>query len=202
MKLFKSLILTLLLFSIVSIFSKETLAQSNQDALRQYNQERIDYNKSGMLILGSWAVGNIATGAVMAGRTSGETRAFHQMNMYWNSVNLLIAGFGYFSAMKEESKSDLWETFSAQNSIEKILLLNAGLDLAYVASGFWLNERGRRLDDGQFQGFGKSIMLQGAFLMSFDLIKYFVHRKHSGNLAKIVDQVSLSGNGVSFRWEF
>lgn len=177
-------------------------AQVDREALRQYNQERIDYNKSGMLILGSWAIGNIATGAVMAGRTSGETKAFHQMNMYWNSVNLLIAGFGYFSAMREVPEDDLWATFSAQNSIEKVLLVNAGLDVAYIAAGLWLNERGMRLDDEEFQGFGKSIMLQGAFLMSFDLIKYFVHNKHSKGLGKIVDQVNLTGNGLSLRWEF
>ncbi|WP_416377303.1 DUF6992 family protein [Algoriphagus sp. C2-6-M1] len=26
-------------------------------------------------------------------QTNGQTKAFHQMNLYWNSVNLLIARF-------------------------------------------------------------------------------------------------------------
>lgn len=193
----------LFLFSLLLMFNPlNTYAQFESEGFKQFNQERIDYNKSGMKILGGWAIGNMAWGGIMAGRTSGQTKAFHQMNMYWNSVNLIIAGLGYYSAVKEDPSSDFWETQKAQQQIEKVLLFNAGLDLAYVAGGLWLHERGQRLDNPELRGFGQSIMLQGAFLMSFDLIKFFIHNQHAKELPGILEHVEFNATGVALRWEF
>ncbi|WP_343853231.1 DUF6992 family protein [Algoriphagus jejuensis] len=52
-------------------------------------QTRLDYNLQGMMILGSWAIGNMVRGGIGASRTTGETRAFHQMNLYRKSVKSL-----------------------------------------------------------------------------------------------------------------
>ncbi|MCH7397224.1 hypothetical protein MM236_04450 [Belliella sp. DSM 107340] len=195
----KPAILLILVFMVFVSFAD---AQDIPTQLTEFNQVRIDYNKSGMMILGSWAVGNIVLGGVMAGRTSGETKAFHQMNMYWNTVNLAIAGFGYYAAMKESPSSEFWETLSAQYSIEKILLLNAALDIGYIAGGFYLIERGKRLGKEQLTGFGKSVILQGAFLMSFDAIKYAFHNVHGKELPKIVENLAFTGNGFGLVMNF
>ncbi len=172
------------------------------DELKPFNQTRIDYNKRGMLILGSWAIGNIALGGIMSGRTSGETKAFHQMNLYWNTVNLVIAGFGYYSAANEVSGIEFWETIQAQHSIEKILLVNAALDVGYMVGGLYVLERGRRLERDQLRGFGKSIIIQGAFLMAFDAIKYGFHNSHGNFLPKIVDNIVFNGEGMGLLFIF
>ena len=192
----------ILLILVILVFVSFANAQDIPSQLTEFNQVRIDYNKSGMMILGSWAAGNIVLGGVMAGRTSGETKAFHQMNMYWNTVNLAIAGFGYYSAMKESPSSEFWETLSAQHSIEKILLLNAALDIGYIAGGFYLIERGKRLGKEQLTGFGKSVILQGAFLMSFDAIKYVFHNVHGKELPTIVENLAFTGNGFGLVMNF
>lgn len=179
--------------------SQELFAQDQQVSLEQYNLERIQYNKNGMLILGSWAIGNILWGGMMAGRTSGELQGFHQMNSYWNSVNLLIAGFGYYSAMKEVPDVDFWETLQRQQSIEKILLVNAGLDVAYMAGGLYLLERGRRVGNLRLTGFGKSVIMQGVFLMTFDTVKFLLHNTHGKDLPKIMEQLSIGPGGIGFR---
>lgn len=181
------------------IVSQELFAQNQQVSLEQYNLERIQYNKNGMLILGSWAIGNILWGGLMAGRTSGELQGFHQMNAYWNSVNLLIAGFGYYSAMKEVPDVDFWETLQRQQSIEKILLVNAGLDVAYMAGGLYLLERGKRVDNLRLTGFGKSVIMQGAFLMTFDTVKFLLHNAHGKDLPKIMENLSIGPSGFGFR---
>lgn len=193
------LFLFLLLFMLNPL---HTFAQFESEGFKKFNEERIEFNKRGMLILGSWAVGNMAWGGIMAGNSTGQERAFHQMNIYWNSVNLIIAGFGYYSAIREEASSDFWETQRAQQQIEKVLLLNTGLDLAYIGGGLWMLERGRRLDDEVLRGFGQSVMLQGAFLMTFDLVKFLIHNRHAKQLPKIFEQVHLHGNGLSFRMTF
>jgi hypothetical protein len=115
-----------ILFLLGMIQSHVIKAQTKEDTLRDFNQTRIQYNKQGMVILGSWAVSNIIWGGTMASRTTGEIQGFHQMNAYWNAVNLLIAGFGYYSAVKEVPSEDFWQTIKSQHSLEKILLVNAG----------------------------------------------------------------------------
>jgi hypothetical protein len=188
---------------ILLVFSSgnKVLGQGS-DKLEPFNQTRIQYNKTGMLILGSWAIGNIALGGIMAGRTSGETKAFHQMNLYWNTVNLAIAGFGYYSAMKEVPSSEFWETIGSQQSIEKILLVNAALDVAYMAGGLYVLERGRRLQKDQLRGFGKSVILQGAFLMVFDGIKFGFHNSHGKELPKIINHLGFTGDGIGLMLMF
>lgn len=190
-------------FGFIFIFlltaSQQVFAQDQRIGLKQYNKARIQYNKNGMLILGSWAIGNIIWGGIMAGRTSGELRGFHQMNAYWNSVNLLIAGLGYYSAMKEVPSGDFWETLQSQQNIEKILLVNAGLDVAYMAGGLYMLERGRRLDNIRLSGFGKSVIMQGAFLMTFDTVKFLIHNSHGKDLPKILENISLGLGGFGFK---
>lgn len=189
---FKVLGLIFFLFLAFESFSQQI------PELESFNETRLNYNQKGMLILGTWAVGNMIWGGVGASRTSGETKAFHQMNLYWNSVNLLIAGLGYWQASKEVPSSDFWATMDAQQSIEKILLVNAALDLAYMGGGLYLKERGLRKSNDRLIGFGKSIILQGAFLMVFDGIMFGFHHSHARQLPEIAQNISLGPQSFSF----
>ncbi|WP_144602614.1 DUF6992 family protein [Algoriphagus algorifonticola] len=187
-----------LLFLALFFIAFESLSQEIP-ALETFNQTRLDYNQKGMLILGSWAVGNMIWGGIGASQSMGENKAFHQMNLYWNSVNLIIAGLGYWQATKESPGTDFWQTMDAQNGIEKILLFNAALDLAYMGGGLYLKERGLRKSNERLIGFGKSVILQGAFLLVFDGIMYSFHSAHAKDLPEIVQNLSLSPTGVALR---
>ncbi|MBC6369094.1 hypothetical protein [Algoriphagus sp. AK58] len=171
-------------------------------ALEEFNRTRLDYNRSGMLILGSWAIGNMVWGGIGASKTTGEVKAFHQMNLYWNAVNLAIAGFGYYQATKEVPGTDFWATMEAQQSIEKILLVNAALDVSYMAGGLYMKERGLRTENSRLVGFGKSVILQGAFLMAFDAVMYGFHQAHGKEIPGLIQNVSLGLSGVNFRMNF
>lgn len=189
--LFFAIALAFVFFLPTEVFAQET------PQLQGFNQTRIDYNQKGMIILGSWAVGNMVWGGIGASQTSGQTKAFHQMNLYWNSVNLIIAGFGYWQATEETPGTDFWATMEAQQKMEKILLFNAGLDLAYIAGGFYLKERGLRNEKDQLIGFGKSVILQGAFFLAFDGLMYSFHQTHSKELQEIMQNISLGPTGFS-----
>ena len=158
------------LFPLFFVFTFPVAAQGFAD-LEVINQTRLDYNLQGMIILGTWAVINLILGAVASFRTRGQTQAFHQMNAYWNVVNLGIAAYGFWQASRV-AVLNFWEVLFAQQQIEKILLANAALDFGYIALGLYLIERGRRLEKDKWLGFGKSIVLQGAFLLLFDAILY------------------------------
>jgi hypothetical protein len=158
------------LFPLFFVFALPVAAQGLTD-LEVINQTRLDYNLQGMLILGTWAVVNLVVGAAASFRMRGQSLAFHQMNAYWNVVNLGIAVFGFWQA-SQVAVLNFWEVLVAQQQIEKILLANSALDFGYIALGLCLIERGRRLEKDKWLGFGKSIVLQGAFLLLFDAILY------------------------------
>jgi hypothetical protein len=60
-----------------------------------------------------------------------------------------------------------------------------------------MKERGLRTDDSRLIGFGKSVILQGAFLMAFDGIMYGVHHAHAKELPELVQNISLGPSGFS-----
>lgn len=177
-------------------------AQSTHDDLEQVNEKRLQLNQNGMKVLGGWAAGNIIAGGVGMARSEGSTRYFHQMNIAWNGVNLAIAGLGYFGSKKSASSFTLKETIREFHSFEKILLFNGGLDVGYIATGAYLWERGLRKDSDRLKGYGQSLILQGGFLLTFDLIMYFASRKQSNKLLKALDGVSLQPDGISYRHTF
>ena len=183
-----------LLFAVVGVSQAQ-----GHEGFETFNNERILMEKQGMLLLATWSLGNMVWGGIGSSRSEGVAKGFHQMNMYWNGVNLIIAGLGYYHAFKEVPSMEFWQTMEAQHRMEKILLFNAGLDVGYIAGGLYLNERGRRLDREQWQGFGKSVMLQGTFLLCFDLIMYAVLRDHAGDLPRILEHVSVKGLGIGVR---
>lgn len=155
------------LFLLFGTLSLPAMAQDSA-ALEFFNSTRLEYNRQGMWILGSWAILNLLVGTIASFQTRGQVQAFHQMNGYWNLVNLGIAGYGYWQASQISLVVSFWEVLTAQQQIEKVLLFNSALDLAYMAIGFFLIEKGLRLKKERWIGFGKSILLQGAFLLLFD----------------------------------
>ena len=126
-----------------------------------------------MLILGSWAVGNMIWGGIGASQSMGENKAFHQMNLYWNSVNLIIAGLGYWQATKESPGTDLWQTMDAQNGIEKIL--EFGKVRRLPITKLHLPSPMTHTLDGVFMLFNKSkvkiCLIVSALICLFDLSK-------------------------------
>lgn len=198
-----SIMRTSLLFLFLSL-SFLSFSQSTTSLL-DFNQQRLQRQRTAMLVLGSWAVANIGAGLALRGDADGENRYWHDMNAGWNAVNLAIAGLGYWSTMRTDPASfDLASTLAEQHKLQKILLFNAGLDIAYMLGGAYLIERAKNDLDrrDQLRGFGKSIILQGGFLFAFDLVTYYVHAKHNADLSPMLQGLSLSGQGIGWRLSF
>src|SRR5947209_4263711 len=127
MKKINTLLITLLIY-----FTAEA-QQSFNDSLA-YRRNRT--TEKAMIVLGSWAAVNIGSGFIIAGQTQGEAKYFWQMNAYWNLINGGLAVMGYLNARKAMTrKYDLADNVKAQLSIEKLYVLNFGLDIAYIAGG-------------------------------------------------------------------
>jgi len=167
----KSIVLTAVFLVFVAFAFGQSLEES-REAEKNYRQ-------TGMMVLGGWAVANIASGLVMRSNTTGVDSRFWEMNAIWNGVNLAIAGFGYYGASKLGTDGSAFELYQEQMSMDKILLFNAGLDLGYIAAGAWMIERSKNISKNAdlWKGYGRSIMLQGAFLFAFDLAMVLIHKK-------------------------
>ena len=178
-------------------------AQSKGDLLN-FNEQRLDYNQKGMLILGSWALGNMALSSFKLQSANAETKAYHQMNLAWNAVNLAIAGFGYYGSISASADLSLTESILEQNKISKILLFNSALDLGYMVGGAYLMERAKQSDQSaRLSGFGKAVIVNGAFLLVFDSIMYYMHASHESSvLIPILEKVQIGSNSFGFRWQF
>lgn len=171
-----------------------TFAFTQSSLLSPINESRFDIQRKGMLVLGSWALSNMAIGAIRLGQTTGEQRAFQQMQIGWSAVNLGIATFGYLSALHTDYST--WDTYQSVHEhykMQKILLFNAGLDVGYMLGGAYLMERGKRevKNAERLRGFGRSILLQGAFLFVFDVSLHTFLSSDNAKLKPILNQSSI-----------
>ena len=167
--------------------------------LRQFSEQRIDHQKTLGLALGGYALANIAVGSIAAGQTSGETKEFHKMNVYWNLFNLGIAGAGLLGSRKRAADGEtLADAVRQHENMKQILLLNSGLDVAYVVGGAYLRERANTHPDkaDQLRGYGSSIMVQGGFLLAFDLVNYFIFKNRGDKQEKLLLGATPNGVGM------
>ncbi len=198
MQLFRKYLLFLFLVPAVKGSSQQIL----QDSIAH---ERINLNKTNMTILGAWAAANIVQGSISAGNATGSGHYLHQMNVYFNTVNIALAGVNLLMVKKQMARHyTLADNLKEQNRIEKILLLNTGLDLAYITTGLYLKERGTRLNKDQPQGYGNSLLIQGGFLLIFDIIQYAGHRRNGKFLEKYMAnwQVGPTSDGLGLSYKF
>lgn len=188
------------LFLISICLLAHAMAQPNfNDSIAQ---ARTKLTKNVMLTLGGWSVANIATGFIIAGQTSGEAKYFWRMNAYWNFINLGLAGLGYAGLRKIASAHlGFTENYKAQHAMEKLYVFNVGLDLAYIAGGFYLRAKGDNETDlkkyDQLRGYGSSIILQGGFLLIMDCVMYTLHKKNTMRMDKKLQKWEVNaGPGV------
>ena len=167
--------------------------------------ERIDITRNYMTALGAWGLLNVVQGSISATNTVGPEHYFHQMSAYFNTVNVGIAVAGFLGIKKQLLKSNTMASeIQAQRKIQKILLINSALDVGYFATGILLRNNGIKNLNPKTQGYGGSIMLQGAFLLVYDLLQYGAHHKNSKRLGQKIGIWSLgptpSGMGLSYRF--
>jgi len=166
------------LFILLLIFPATVQGQSEYV---EYYGQSLRINNIGMAVLGSWALANLSVGTYGWIQNTGQRAYFHQMNFFWNTVNLSIAGFALYSNLTAEyallSGEELLEM---QGKSQRLFLINGALDVGYVATGFLLRYLSTKYPKNELRlrGYGNSVILQGSFLFVFDLVMYGLQRSH------------------------
>lgn len=181
---------------------KNSIAQSDS-IIKQFDNRKNNLNKTGMIVLSSWAGANIVgSGIGYALTTSNEEKEFHLMNGSWGIINLGIALPGLLA--KKKTSATMYDLQKSQTKIEKIFLANTILDVAYISGGFYLKEYSENQTDikkqERFNGFGNSIILQGAGLMVFDMVMTILNNRHrKKHLDPFLKKASICFTGTNLR---
>jgi len=140
--------------------------------LPAWNAERLQTQDVGLAVLGGWAVANLAVGAVGAALAGDDrVRWLYLGSLLWNTVNLAISVVGLATGWKTDPASlDAKASLRASSSTATTYWVNAGLDVAYLATAAFLWQRGDATGDLRLVGMGQALLIQGGFLLAFDVV--------------------------------
>jgi len=196
------------------VFSQNNASDSAQTAANDSIQlplpeavamERINITRNYMTALGAWGLVNVVKGSISATNAVGPEHYFHQMSSYFNAVNVGIAAVGFLGIKKQLLKTNTLDSeIKAQQKIQKILLINSALDVGYFGIGLLMRNSGIKNQNAKIQCYGGSIMLQGAFLLAYDLLQFGAHHKNGKRLGQKLGIWTLgptpSGMGLAYRF--
>ena len=101
------------------------------------------------------------------------------MNMCWAVINFTIVLWVFdHQFLRRFLAGNVFQRFEVQRHVEKMLLFNIGLDLAYIFAGLWLKSMGTAAGVSHpelWLGFGWSVIVQGVFLFVHDNVFHFLH---------------------------
>lgn len=184
--------------AILSITPELLHAQLTEFEPDFYYKQSLSIQKTGMIVLSSWAGLNLITGIAGNFKYQSESKYFFQMNAAWNVVNLGIAAFGFAGVSNAILDVSTDYMFQEMRNFDRILLINAGLDLIYMGVGSYMLKKGLKENKSRFIGYGRSIILQGGFLFLFDAILYLIHYPNTKALFQLTERINVTTAGLSF----
>lgn len=169
--------------------------------LDEYLIKEHQIEKNSMIALTSWGGANLISGIAGWSTSEGESSYFHQMNASWGLIN---AGIGTAALLiQRERPNTLKKALNKSHTTEKVLYLNTGLDAAYITVGFALRSEANNNPENyhRFRGFGNSLLLQGGFLLLFDITQLILHNRHrSLSEDSLWKNLSLSETGFGIKY--
>lgn len=119
-----------------------------------------------------WGAVSTAAGTLLAAVGDAFWRGFGIQTAGWGAVDAGIALFGAQAAEKRRAQpdADSLETRQRESrNLRRLLWINAGLDVLYIAGGaIAAATKGER--DQKWRGHGAGVIVQGAFLLVFDVV--------------------------------
>ena len=135
-----------------------------RESFYHYQQRRL------ALLLG-WGLFSVVMGLMVQFSPKTFWKQFARQALIWGAIDAALAVFGLRGASKKETRFANGELNSRDEAKEargfyRILLINTGLDVFYVAGGAWLMQRFKTRADRR--GMGLGVLVQGLWLFLFD----------------------------------
>lgn len=120
--------------------------------------------------LTAWSLGSIVAGAAALLGGGPFLRALGLQFVIWGAVDLVLALSGERDRRRVRTRGEEADAAAAERDrrrLVRLLRINAGLDVAYVAVGIGLIAFG---PDRVWAGHGTGVLVQGGFLLIFDAL--------------------------------
>lgn len=146
----------------------------------------------GLALLTAWVLLNLLGSGYALTRADRrhEPHYFHGLNVGWALVNGLLACWGILRLeFVVPAGLRLADLLQAQLFNENLFLLNAGLDAAYIMTGFYLRAQAHlpgQPHAARLLGFGRSLWVQGGFLLVFDAAMWSLLHGQGGALFRFL----------------
>ncbi len=169
-----SVLFLLLIF--VNSFSQ---AQENKDVQSYFNQKQ-SISMKGQKLRRYWGMANLGVGVIGGVSSSGSQEYFHLMNGFFGGVNILMSSVSIRNIKGEDNTENLMKLELSQKDVERSHLYGLGFDAIVLGGGIALLNTNyeSELEQQRAEGYGYSLILQGASLLVWDAAMYFIHRKN------------------------
>lgn len=144
--------------------------------IRTADTSYYDFQKLVGRTLLSWGGLNAIFGAAAQVKANPFMRQFGLQALAWGAIDALIALFGLRDAQRKQAARA--STLAQARRFRVIVLANAALDIGYIAGGL-AALRGAN-GKGERAGMGVGIIVQGAFLLLFDLALTWLSGRWTG----------------------
>ena len=135
----------------------------------------------GLGVLGVWALANLVASGYQLPLTDRRewVHHFHLMNCAWAFINAILAAVGILRTHPGRPAPGFSPAaaLADMHLTSQIFLFNAVLDVGYLLVAFWLLNRATYPTANRperLRGFGRSVQLQGAFLLVFDTAMWYL----------------------------
>ncbi|MEM9195064.1 MAG: hypothetical protein AAGF12_38185, partial [Myxococcota bacterium] len=178
----------------------ETALQVDANPLRSMRLDHLAAREQKGAVLLGWGLTNVVAGSLVAGLGRNDDLLLFGgvMAASWGIVNSLLALilFDFGGGRRRDIEAgrlgeldDLWavrnEAVAQQLRSGQLFALNAGLDVAYIASGLLLFFLGQSEDNDTMRSFGAVIVGEGAFLLGFDIFAWLGANRRAGELTNL-----------------
>lgn len=138
------------------------------------------YQKRTFPILLGWATGSVVSGLLWWRSASEFYQGLGSQFSLWGLIDGLIAVFGIQSAKRNHARYQSGEIDRNKHDqqaklFETIVWVNVILDLGYIIAGILY--KGRHRDNPRRRGVGFGVLLQGSFLLIWDILLASFSRK-------------------------
>lgn len=178
-----------------------TDSRALQEIIEAHNALRIRQRRQGFTALVAWSGASIVSGAIGWPTSQREWAWFHQMNLAWGVVNAAIGIPAVVGAFREQpGQFDLAGSIAADRRFQTVMVLNAGLDVAYITAGVFMLERGLLDDSDLLIGWGASFIVQGTWLLLFDASMAAVNGRRGAKFVALPQVGDVFGVTVAGTW--
>lgn len=188
---------SLFTFFIVSFFAT-SVCYAQAEGWHPLEKRRQRTTATGMYLLGGWATVNLVVNPLLATHAEGTKQYFYQTNTAWNMLNLGLAGISLWQISRTAGSPTWQAAYKEQYFSEQLFLVNSTLNVGFIAAGIYLSENsGTATYNAEYmRGAGRSLMVQGSFLLAFDVAMYFAHHRTRKEWTRYLQHVSAGPMGI------